>query len=705
MNSSHSEKSERDRRLDELVTSYLKAVEAGEKPNRQEWLARHSDLADELAAFIDAQEQVAQLAGSLRAPILGHDGDAADAPTLAPGEPTTAPGTLGTVRYFGDYELLEEIARGGMGVIYKARQVSLNRLVALKMILAGQLASQADVLRFRSEAEAVANLDHPNIIPVYEVGEHEGQYYFSMKLIEGTTLAQEVAKGPWAADSKESQRRVGRLMATVARAVHHAHQRGILHRDLKPGNVLLDAAGTPYVTDFGLAKRLGGDSSLTSHGAIVGTPSYMAPEQAGGKKGLTTACDVFSLGAILYELLTGRPPFRGETPLDTILQVLEKEPDSPLAVNPRLDADLAAVCLKCLEKDPGERYPSAAFLANDLEHWLAGEPLTVRPRSAAVVVWWWLRKNMRSVAGVVGLGVLLGIGTSLPNFLVQLFSPGTTYAYRQLPSLDPPWPLSMAPRVPPDVLPDFTPFWVWPLLAALVLFALAFGLLIVLAARPRDFWGDISAGGTAAVAAALTSFFVVRGPTSTWLYEEAAVQRDVNLLARGFTNRANPQQELLREYPDLAALPEWQRAEAVAYKINNDLLAGSFQGIWQGLLGALAWLPVAVFQAAVAGHLLRREEALWRNMSAYLEVAVLASFCSMWLGHFPANPRLSPAWRWRASLLLLLSTAWVLLGLLGVFRGWRWWSRWLLHLAFVTAAIEIWVATSHMSFTIDVNEL
>jgi hypothetical protein len=558
--------------------------------------------------------------------------------------------------------------------------------VALKMILAGQLASPAEVLRFESEAEAVANLDHPNIVPIHEVGEHEGQHYFSMKFIEGTSLAQEMVKGTWAADSKESQRRATRVMATVAHAVHHAHQRGILHRDLKPGNVLLDPAGTPYVTDFGLAKRLGGDSSLTSPGAIVGTPSYMAPEQAGGKKGLTTGCDVYSLGAILYELLTGRPPFRGETPLDTIFQLLEKEPDSPLAVNPRLDADLAAVCLKCLQKDPGERYPSAAVLASDLEHWLAGEPLTVRPRSTAVVVWWWLRKNMRSVVGVVGLGLVFGIGMSLPGYLVQLFSPDTFgYAYRQFPSLDPPWPLSMAPRVPVTRSTGVSrQVWFWPLLVTLLVFQLVFGLLIVLAARPRDFWGDVSAGGTAAVAAALSSFFLIRGATVTWVSEVAVVQRDVDLLARGFTSRENRQDELLGKYPDLGTLPEDKRGQAVANKVSNDLLAGSFQGIWHGLLQSLVWLPLAVCQAAVAGHLLRRRDTRRHKVSPYLEVSIVAGFWSIsayaisWL-----------AWRYQVFPLLLLLTAWVVLALLGVFRGWRWWSRWLLHLAFAIAAIQL----------------
>jgi serine/threonine protein kinase len=401
---------EREQRVNQIIAAYLEAERLGQAPDREELVGRHADLAAKLQSFFADQDRFRRMAEPIPAAApgaLSETGAAAEAPTLPPGETSPASPALGKVRYFGDYELLEEIARGGMGVVYKARQVSLNRIVGLKMILSGELASPTDVRRFQVEAEAAANLDHPHIVPIYEVGEHEGQHYFSMKLIERGSLAQDLSR------FTKDHRAAARLLATVARAVHPAHQRGTLHRDLKPGNILLDAQGQPHVTDFGLAKRVKGDRALTQSGAIVGTPSYMAPEQAAAKKGLSTAADVYSLGAILYELLTGQPPFRAETPLDTLLQVLEREPERPCSFNPDLDRDLETICLKCFEKDPQGRYASAEALTADLERWLAGEPISARPVSNVERLWRWCRRNpvvtslLAAVAGALLLGTVV----------------------------------------------------------------------------------------------------------------------------------------------------------------------------------------------------------------------------------------------------------------------------------------------------------
>jgi eukaryotic-like serine/threonine-protein kinase len=303
---------------------------------------------------------------------------------------------------FGDYELLGEIARGGMGVVYKARQVSLNRPVAVKMILAGELAGPDDVRRFHAEAKRAANLNHPNVLPIYEVGERYGQPFFSMKLV-GSSLNRQMRTF---ADQPE---RIAKLVATLARAVECAHQTELIHRDLKPANVLIDADGTPYVADFGLAKLAGAEDGQTKSGAIVGTPSYMPPEQARGEK-VSPATDVYALGAILYELITGKPPFQGPTALDTILEVLEREPVHPRALNPAADRDLSLIALKCLEKDPGRRYPTAAALAADLESWLAGEePITAGRRPVPQRLLAWARREPGLACRLLVLGFCAAI--------------------------------------------------------------------------------------------------------------------------------------------------------------------------------------------------------------------------------------------------------------------------------------------------------
>jgi serine/threonine-protein kinase len=274
-------------------------------------------------------------------------------------------------RHVGKFECLCELGRGGMGVVFKARQTDLDRTIALKMLLPGAFANDDDVQRFRTEAQAAAGLSHPNIVRVFEVGEFDGRPFLSMEFIDGPTLSKRLLQGPIPG------RVAARYLVAIARALQHAHEHGILHRDLKPANVLVDAADQPHVTDFGLAKRLGCDGQ-TRTGAVLGTPSYMSPEQVSGSKELTPATDVYGLGALLYELVTARPPFHAETAVDTLVHVLERDPAPPRLLNPNVDHDLQTICLKCLEKDPRHRYASASEVAEDLERYLNGESIRAR---------------------------------------------------------------------------------------------------------------------------------------------------------------------------------------------------------------------------------------------------------------------------------------------------------------------------------------
>ena len=337
------------------------------------------------------------------------------------------PASATTEKQFGDYELLEEIARGGMGVVYKARQISLNRIVALKMIKSGELAGDDEVQRFRTEAEAAAQLDHPNIVGIYEVGEQNGQHFFSMGFVEGVGLDEKLKDGPL------PPREAAELIATIADAVQYAHDKGIIHRDLKPANVLLDSDGKPRITDFGLAKQITADSGMTATGQVLGTPSYMPPEQAAGKiEQIGPLSDVYSLGALLYALLTGRPPFQAANVMETLKQVLEREPVSPRDLNPTVDRDLETISLKCLDKVPVRRYASARNVADDLRRYLNREPITARPVGRIERGWRWCRRHparagMLASVGVallaiVGVGVAIGYQGELKSTNEQLES-------------------------------------------------------------------------------------------------------------------------------------------------------------------------------------------------------------------------------------------------------------------------------------------
>ncbi len=410
MPDSASQRNPREQRLDALIAMYYQAAEQGQPLNQAEFLQQHPFFAEELREFFANVGEIEQVATPLGPPLDETKfADNLRTSSLKPGR---------VVRYFGDYEILEELGAGGMGVVYKARQTKLKKIVALKMIKVGQLAGDDEVRRFQAEARAAANLDHPGIVAVHEVVIYQGQHYYEMDYVGGGSLSQLHRDEPVAA------RRAAELVKQLAEAMQYAHGQGIVHRDLKPANVLLTTTGVPRITDFGLAKRLWSKDesagvAMTETGQILGTAGYMSPEQASGKTRLVgPPADIYALGALLYALLTSRAPFVGESQADTILQVLQKEPVSPRILNPSIARDLETICLKCLEKEPHKRYGTAQLLADDLSRFLENRPVLARPVSGPERAWRWCRRNPWAALALLLLAIL-GVGS--PSIAYQQY--------------------------------------------------------------------------------------------------------------------------------------------------------------------------------------------------------------------------------------------------------------------------------------------
>lgn len=460
---------------------------------------------------------------------------------------------------FGDYELLEEVARGGMGVIYKAKHTQLNRVAALKMILSGRFSSEADLQRFYLEAESAATLEHPGIVPFYEIGEVDGQAFFAMKYVEGGSLAgclSEIRKQP---------REAVAMLNKVAEAVHYAHQRGILHRDLKPANILIDDGNQPLLTDLGLAKNTQGKSDLTNTGAVMGTPSYMPPEQASGKGAVTTAADVYSLGAILYEMLTGQPPHKGESAMDTVVKVLNESPVPPCQVDDQADRSLELICMKCLQRDPNDRYESALAFSNDLECWLNGKAISVRPPTLMAKISQWTQDNHRLV--YMMFAIMAGMLLTTPFLMQFLTEQRYTQIYDLYPHLERPWLFSLGK------LPGWTDYVAVVILAG---FGSSTGFLTALFARPRTVWRALTAGCLTSVVLYAT-FLIFLGwmplmltSNSSWRVRRVAAVVWPTRAEFSADQRLQMAEEI---FPGLSKIPVADRADAVVALLEGTQLS------------------------------------------------------------------------------------------------------------------------------------
>lgn len=551
----------------------------------------------------------------------------ATAPTFMMGADLTSesqaesPSPPASQQEFGDYELVEEVARGGMGVVYKARHKKLNRIAALKMILGGRFSSQDDVQRFHIEAKAAAGLDHSGIVPVYEIGEHDGQAFFAMKYIEGGSLAQNVDR------FRNDPRAAVQMLAAVAKAVNHAHQRGVLHRDLKPANILIDEAGQPLITDLGLAKTTTGDSELTKTGAVLGTPSYMSPEQAQSTESVTTAADIYALGAIMYELLTGQPPHKGATAFETVMSVRNNTPPAPRKLNSQVDSELELICLKCIERNPDDRYSSAAALASDLENWLAGDAISVKHPSFRAATAQWVKQNRKFAYSVFAM--LLGVVLIVPSATI-IFGDNSSISkvYEHFPDAEPPWFMAI------EALPHWTPevslvclvLLIWPSL----------GLWNAIVTRPKSIRHAASLGVLtslvcAGIVVATMGWLAVVLMTADYSSKRIRVLGEAIWMKEGATPEKT-RTKANQLFKGLDEVPEEIRAKVLADRVFSDQVAYGPRALV--LIGFMSWMiALPIFYGTVIAYVLKnRKMRFWlllpRYALAWLSVTVFIVLAS-----------------------------------------------------------------------------
>jgi hypothetical protein len=574
------------------------------------------------------------------------------------------------------YEILRVLGRGGMGVVYQARQTGLNRIVALKMILGGNHVGAEGLARFRTEGEAIARLQHPNIVQIHEVGQHEQLPFFSLEYCSGGSLKRRIEV------KSLSVREAAAIVESLARAVQAAHDKGIVHRDLKPANVLLDADGTPKITDFGLAKKLD-EAGQTASGAVMGTPSYMAPEQASGNsKTVGPASDVYALGAILYECLTARPPHCGPTPLEVVLHLLEHDPVQPRELNAKLDRELEAICMKCLARRPEERYRTAADLATDLAAWQAGEATSVRHKALTVHFRSWIRENLRTAGRVVALGLacglLVGLGLWLyaNEYFLQMGS-----AYDRLPSLPRPWLIAL-PHLPrASAVAGFgVVFLVFTLM----------GYITALMVRPVTRHTAVAAGLAVGSIAGFIALAVGLGWVPLAFVAGQAVDDDVRILteasfARFRSGDPHPSERLLAQYPDLGKVPEGERGAVILGKIHLDLTKGAIAGLWLAMVTSLAFTvaPGVVGTVAAAGFI--RRYGTWRAIFPCAELGLCINVVTGITVHYMFGPLMMGDSAFAEIKWLVPCVAVFALPFVAIAQHWRARMRLPAHLAWISA--------------------
>ena len=512
----------------------------------------------------------------------------------------------GRVEQIGDYSIISEIARGGMGVVYKARHRKLNRIAAVKMILGGQFSSPEQRQRFQVEAEAAAKLDHSGIVPVYEIGDHAGQAFFAMKYVEGGTLTEKI-------EALHANVKSGiTILAKVARAVHHAHQRGVLHRDLKPSNILLDGNDQPLVTDLGLAKNTTDKSDLTDTGAVLGTPSYMAPEQAAGGQAVTTAADIYSLGAILYELLTGKPPHRRGSTAETLMSLLHDTPEQPRKLDRKINYELELICMKCIEREPDKRYGSASDFATDLESWLVGDLISLQAPSFGAMIGRWFKHNRR--LSYLVFATMAGICSAMP-LLFSLFTELSQVreAYAQFPNM----------RVPMIYKVAVIPAWISNLFFYVFLFAVFpfLGLLNALASQPKSLKQSVAFGVLTPSICAVFAVFLFG-----WLVFASGNADYSSRITRVLGNAVWPSENVTREqalesainlYPGLQDIPEQDRADALSKLVVWEQISVALKSVFLILFLCVVFVLPVAYGTVIGFVLLQRETSFWLLVVRY----------------------------------------------------------------------------------------